>query len=79
MAMCRSCEAPIIWVETTSGKNMPIDETPTANGNLVYVAGVARAVTDDDRQLKRPLYTSHFATCPDASQFRSPRTTKRPL
>lgn len=70
MATCRSCEALIIWAETTNGKRMPIDERPTAKGNLVYVSGEARAATDDDRRLKRPLYTSHFATCPDAATFR---------
>ena len=70
MPMCRSCEALIIWAETATGKRMPIDERPTAKGNLVYVSGVARAATDEDRRLKRPLYTSHFATCPDAPMFR---------
>jgi hypothetical protein len=70
MAACRSCEALIIWAETTTGKRMPLDERPSAKGNLVFVGGVARAATDDDRRLHRPLYTSHFATCPDAATFR---------
>jgi hypothetical protein len=70
MAACRSCEAPVIWAETTTGKKMPLDARPTAKGNLVFLAGVARGATDEDRRLKRPLYTSHFATCPDAATFR---------
>ena len=70
MASCRSCEAPVIWAETPSGKHMPLDERPTPKGNLVYVGGIARAVTDEDRRLARPLYTSHFATCPDVAAFR---------
>lgn len=70
MAICRSCEAPVIWTVTTTGKKMPIDEQPSPRGNLVYVEGVARASTAEDQRLRRPLYTSHFATCPDAARHR---------
>lgn len=70
MARCKACEAEVIWAETTTGKRMPIDAAPTPKGNMVYVNGVARAASADDRRLQRPLYTSHFATCPDAASFR---------
>lgn len=70
MASCRSCEAPITWAETASGKSMPLDEVPTPKGNMVLIAGKTRGATDEDRRLHRPLYTSHFATCPDAGTFR---------
>jgi hypothetical protein len=73
MAACRSCEAPITWVVTASGKRMPLDEAPAATGNMVIVDGVARFVSAEDLRLIRPTYTSHFATCPDAATHRRPR------
>lgn len=73
MATCRSCEAPITWAVTEGGKRMPLDDVPSERGNIVYVNGVTRAANAVDRDLKRPLYTSHFATCPNAKQHRRPR------
>ena len=52
------------------GKAMPLDETPNPNGNMVLVGGKMRGATAEDDKLHRPRYTSHFATCPDASQHR---------
>ena len=73
MASCRSCEAPIIWADTQSGRKMPLDEQPTPAGNMVYVNGIARTVRYEDRRLARPTYTSHFATCPNADTHRRAR------
>lgn len=74
MASCRSCGAPIVWARfEKSGKNTPLDEQPTPRGNLVSVSGKVRVATDEDRHLARPLYTNHFSTCPDASDWRSKR------
>lgn len=74
MASCRSCEASIIWAESeTTGRPMPMDVTPDLKGLFVIVAGKARRATADDDRLKRPRYTSHFGTCPDAEQFRRAR------
>lgn len=70
MASCRSCEAEIIWATSTTGKAIPLDAQPTANGNLSLVAGTAHAYTAEDERLKRERYTSHFATCPEAGQWR---------
>ena len=85
MSACRSCEAPVVWAKTEAGKNMPMDETPVEgdekfwqardpdrplNGLFSLVRGVARRATDEDRRLRRPLYTSHFATCPQADNWR---------
>ena len=67
---CRSCEAPILWAETAAGKSMPLDEKPDPNGTFVFVNGKTRRAEPLDVQLKRPLYTSHFATCPEAAQWR---------
>lgn len=40
MAKCGSCQAPVVWVETESGKRMPIDRDPVPAdaerpGNLI--------------------------------------------
>lgn len=67
---CRSCEAEILWVTTRTGKSMPLDVEPSPKGNMVLVAGKTWVATDEDRRLKRPTFTSHFATCPEADQWR---------
>jgi hypothetical protein len=77
---CRSCEAPIVWCRTRSGKSMPVDADPVERGEFYLVEGddgkleahhvrsSADGVADDaDR------YTSHFATCENAAQHRRPR------
>lgn len=74
MSACRSCEAPIVWAEwEKSGKRVPLDEAPSAEGNVVMINGKCRIATDEDKRLKRPLYKSRFATCPDADQHRRSR------
>lgn len=47
-ALCKSCEAVILWVTTPRGSRMPVD------------------LPDDDSTTT----TSHFATCPDAAEWR---------
>jgi len=70
MAYCKSCTAPIDWVQTVDGNWIPIDVEPSATGNLVVINGHSQLATDDDRRLRRPLYVSHFATCPQAAKWR---------
>jgi len=68
---CRSCSAPIIWAEShTTGKPIPLDAAPRADGNLSLVKGVARAYDLEDASLHRERFASHFATCPDADTWR---------
>lgn len=68
---CRTCKAPIIWAEShTTGKPMPLDAVPRGDGNLSLVKGVARAYDLEDAALLRERYASHFATCPDADEWR---------
>lgn len=76
---CRSCRAPIMWVTLPSGKAMPVDAAPSDDGNVAMLsAGNAIILTagelSEERSmpepLRRKLYRSHFATCPDAAQFR---------
>lgn len=76
-AKCRSCRAPIRWVETSSGKRMPLDPDPDPEGNvwidriengtpIVHVALMGSAVPSGE-----PFrYVSHFVTCPDRDAWR---------
>lgn len=58
---CRSCGAPIIWLRTRSGSNMPVDADTVPLG--------------DDGPFDPKVHTSHFATCPHAREHRRPRKT----
>jgi hypothetical protein len=72
-APCRSCGARIVWAVTAAGRRMPLDPDPDAGGTIrVHLSegGDLLAViggADDGR----PLYRSHFATCPQASAWRA--------
>lgn len=81
MSRCRSCHAEILWVVTAAGRRMPVDAEPVEGGNVAItgvngrqqfaavVLGPAdrlRAELDDGRR-----YVSHYATCPDADQWRN--------
>jgi hypothetical protein len=52
---------------TESGKRMPIDTTPSADGNLVLIGMGAHPVP---AKWTGDRYKSHFATCPNAAQHR---------
>jgi hypothetical protein len=52
---------------------MPVDERPSAKGNLVLLPGDPpnmKLADEKDKKLLRPLYTSHFATCEHAGKWR---------
>lgn len=73
---CKGCDAPIHWAQVVGGKRVPIDPDPVDNGNLVLVS-LAPGERREVRYLRRgedagdaPRYVSHFATCPQAEQFR---------
>jgi hypothetical protein len=76
MSVCRSCGAPVVWAKTTARHPIPLNPEPSEAGNLAYCdAGVVeyvggpRSLFDSD---ERPRYVSHFATCPDAPDWRKP-------
>ena len=54
---CRSCEAPIIWLKTTSGASMPTDP---------------EGVAPDDTVFNLKKHVSHWATCPTSDYHRKP-------
>lgn len=58
---CRSCGKPIIWVETSAGKKMPLDAKPEKRFVIGSKSGKAHLLD---------THLSHFATCPDAGKWR---------
>jgi hypothetical protein len=70
-----------------SGKAMPVDEAPSADGNIVLdstpmqpvatvLSGAELATARAARPDQHRLRTSHFATCPNARAHRKPKTPK---
>ncbi len=77
MSTCRSCGAAVVWVTAAkSGKSLPLDAQSTPTGNLVMctdgASGRVRAADMLDGPAI-PRFTSHFATCPDAKEWRKPK------
>lgn len=76
---CRSCDAPIFYALSTANQRpMPIDTMPVENGNVIVRQGklttklyakvdTAKANDGEER------FTSHFATCPQANEWRRDR------
>jgi len=66
------------WVVLDSGKLMPIDPEPHAQGNVLLTSarGDAKVLTADEMEFylqQHPdtkRYRSHYATCPNAKQHR---------
>jgi hypothetical protein len=76
VARCASCEAPVIWVVTEKGKRMPIDAKPDpVNGRFRILKGDSvDFVKDSELEANvKPLFASHFATCPDSASWRRSR------
>lgn len=81
---CRSCNASVFWgTSDATNKRMPLDSEPSASGNIRLMEGkdpfgqpyfvvIGRPeLVEKERAAGRSLYTSHFATCPNAAQHRS--------
>lgn len=65
---CRSCGAVIVWAKTLAGNRAPFDATPSPVGTHAIVD--ERAVPRSSAEAGAPLHVSHFATCPQAGQWR---------
>ena len=79
MIKCKACGAPLVFIKTINGKNMPCDAEPvrfnyklkedtrvvTKNGEILPAA-----ITPDG---KEEGYIPHWATCPEADKFRKGR------
>lgn len=77
MARCRSCGAGVLWAVTELGRRIPLDDQPTADGNVVVTdhaddgTPVVRVLTASDGVPSSPRrYLSHFVTCPQAKHWR---------
>jgi hypothetical protein len=74
---CRSCKADIVWAVTLTGKKSPF--VPDPDGIYIIENGEARHVGAPPKQLElgapapAPRFTSHFADCPQQSDWRKPR------
>lgn len=88
MSVCRSCGAPVVWVETEAtatkpGRRMPLDadpERPTKalrvdDGNVIFTGQRSGSGAWLVRYVgKGPgRFRSHFASCPQAAQHRRTR------
>ena len=72
---CKRCGAPVDWVKTVKGKNLPLDIQPSESiykGNFVLRDGIAHYISDGERVRliegarytpTEPVFTAHFATC----------------
>lgn len=78
MSTCKSCGAEVLWVKLVPlNRPNPLDPTPTRQGNI-RMLGMRKAVARvlgkaelaDAELASEELYTSHFATCPNARQHR---------
>lgn len=62
-ARCKSCRAPIVWMQTAAGAVIPVDWSEHAPG--------------PPAQFDPKVHTSHFATCPQAEQHRREMDRRR--
>lgn len=75
---CAGCAAPIRWAYTENGKRMPFDADPL---DPAGVGPGAYRIEGHRCHAAEPMFDppgtqyfmSHFATCPDADQFRRTR------
>lgn len=67
-AACRSCGAPVIWAITPAGKRMPLDEATVTTGTRFVLP--QRSQMCSPAQGDDPGHASHFATCPQADEWR---------
>lgn len=55
---CKACQAPLVFLKTEKKTTMPCD---------------AASVGDDDTRYVHGKHVPHWATCPEAHQFRRKR------
>lgn len=79
MAKCKSCGADIIWIKTVTGKSMPCNaeavicwKKPKGKATVITPNGETyRADLEGDLDKATGIgYIPHWATCPQAKNFR---------
>lgn len=77
ISTCASCGAAIYWLRHERTKTAaPIDAEPSEDGDLLVdtECGLYRYLPPVERgYAKRKLHVSHFATCPQAKDWRGVR------
>lgn len=71
--LCLSCDAPIVFARTITGRTMPVDVEPVPGGNVAVEVrqGFIRATVLTGQVADRDdLRVAHFVTCPDAKEWR---------
>ena len=83
VSKCRACDASILWSLTSAtGKRMPLDEDPVPEGDFVIEERgrdlYAHHVREKGLNLnpRSDRFTSHFVTCPAASDFRKAKVPR---
>lgn len=85
MAKCKSCGANILWIKTQNGKSMPCNAE-----QVIYwqdAKGEANIITPNGETIRATLitrrtpatgvgYIPHWATCPQANNFRKRAKTE---
>jgi hypothetical protein len=66
-AKCTKCGRPILWVITTNGKPMSVDEAPTEFGTFDLRNGLAHYIKYEPGR-NWPLYRPHMQTCPQRNK-----------
>jgi len=61
---CRACNAPIAFLKTKKGGNMPVDINSVSNEEK------QKLIDYEDVPFEYGRHISHFATCPKAKEFR---------
>lgn len=74
---CGTCAKPILRVLTKLNNSSVVDADPSPDGTMTLTPtpqGLrALVVPKPDRAGRDDLYISHFATCPDANEWRNKR------
>ena len=79
MSKCKKCGAEIKWIKTIAGKSMPCNPSPVtywqrekAQGKVVTPNGevISCEFEGDASQATGIGYIPHFATCPNAADFK---------
>ena len=69
-SLCKGCNKPIVWGETSEGRRIPLDPGPA-----IYAVGETSGGTITAERSKEHMVT-HFATCPKASDFSGKKDAK---
>ena len=74
---CKSCGAPIFYVASERGNNMPLNSKPEKRVVLTNEAGyLVKNASEVSVGRVVDVYISHFATCPNANKHRRPHAVR---